>query len=108
MPFHIAIGLKALSIEAVSEKLQQITGFSPEPRESLYLGEYDLFLMPEEVKVKYNFVVAEEEWDYPKHKEYSVLIVVEDTERPDFFRSLATNIGFENMILAQSDFEHET
>ncbi|MDQ3820275.1 MAG: hypothetical protein M3362_21695 [Acidobacteriota bacterium] len=101
MPFHLAIGLKAPSIDVVSEKLRQITGFSSEPHESSYLGEYDLFQMPEKVQVKYNFVVAQEGWDYPQHQEYGVLIVAEETERPDFFRSLVINLGFENMVLEE-------
>jgi hypothetical protein len=101
MPYHLAIGLKASSLAVVSEKLRQITGFSSEPHESSFLGEYYLFQMPEKVQVKYNFVVEQEEWGYPQHKEYGVLIVAENTERPDFFRSLATNLKFENMVLEE-------
>ena len=59
MPVHIAIGLKAPSIESISEALRLATGHAPEPHESLYLGVYDLFRLPEKVQVKYNFVAAE-------------------------------------------------
>jgi hypothetical protein len=61
MPVHIAIGLRAPSIESVSEALRLATGHAPEQRESLYFGGYDLFRLPEKVRVKHNFVSAEGE-----------------------------------------------
>ena len=58
--------------------------------------------MPEQVHVKYNLLTDKDgwnqEWKYPEHQGYGVLIVVLQTERPDFFRSLALNIGFKQAV----------
>lgn len=102
MPVHITIGVKAPSLGAVSDALRLATGIDYEPHDSLYLGEYDLFRLPEEVRVKYHFVAAEGEWDYPQHKEYAILIVAGQTERPDFVWRLAAGLGFESSILEES------
>jgi hypothetical protein len=102
MPVHIAMGLKAPSIESVSEALRLTTGHDPEPHESLYLGEYDLFRLPEEVQVKYNFVAAEGEWDYPAHQVYGILLIAGETERPEYMRALATGLGYESSVLEES------
>ena len=102
MPVHLAIGLKAPSIESVSEALRLATGHAPEQRESLYLGEYDLFRLPEEVQVKYNFVAAEGEWDYPAHQDYGILVIAGETERPEYVHALATGLGYESRVLEES------
>ena len=102
MPVHIAGGLRAPSIESVSEALRPATGHAPGPHESLYLGEYDLFRLPEEVQVKYNFVAAEGEWDDPAHRDYGILIVAEQTNRPGYLHALATGLGYESNVLEES------
>jgi len=101
MPVHISIGIKASSTETVSEALRRETGLQPEPHDSLFLGDYDLFRIPEAVRVGYNFVDAEGEWFHSEHIEYGVLLVVENTERPDFFRALAVKLGFENKVIEE-------
>ena len=111
MPVHLVIGIKARawqqapSIQAVAAKLRHLTGCSPVEHLSLYRRSYLLFQMPEQVHVKYNLLTDKEgwnqEWKYPEHREYGVLIVVLQTERPDFFRSLALNIGFEQAVLKE-------
>ena len=104
MPVHISIGLKAPSVEIVSEVLRRETGLAPEPHDSSYLGEYDLFSMPEEARVRYNFVDEQGEWVYPDHKEYAVILDAESTERPDFFRSLAAKLGFEHKVIEEASW----
>jgi len=47
------------------------------------------------LKVKYNFVDAQGEWDFPEHPDLRVLIVVEETNRPEFFQQFAANLGFQ-------------
>ncbi|HEY9403856.1 MAG TPA: hypothetical protein VIQ24_14415 [Pyrinomonadaceae bacterium] len=101
MPVYISIGLKAPSIEIVSEALRHETSLSPARRDSSYLGEYDLFRMPEEARVRYNFVGEQGEWMHPAHQEYAVILEVESTERPDFFWELAVKLGFENKIIEE-------
>ena len=88
-------------MEAISDALKSTTGHAPEQRDSLYLGEYDLFRLPEEVKVKYNFVDGMDDWDYPEQQEYAVLIVAEETERPDHLRALAAGLGYESRVLEE-------
>ena len=101
MPVRVVIGIKALSIEAVSGALGAATGQAPDRRDSLYLGEYDLFRLPEEVRVKYNFVAGMGDWDYPGSREYGVLIVAGETERPDYVRALAAGLGYESRALEE-------
>jgi hypothetical protein len=99
MPYYVAIAIKTDEIDRVSEALEQLTGTTREGHESMYLGEYDLFRLPEEVVVKYNFVWGEDEWGYPEHRDYLVLIVAESTERPDYIVSAATELGFESKVI---------
>jgi hypothetical protein len=111
MPVHLVIGIKARawqqapSIQAVAAKLRHLTGCSPEEHLSLYRRSYLLFQMPEQVHVKYNLLTDKEgwnqEWKFPEYQEYGVLIVVVQTERPEFFRSLALSIGFEQAVLKE-------
>ena len=89
MPYSIVIALKAGSIEAVSALLEHSTGVTGDPHESLYLGEYDIFLLPEKVIVKYNYVWSEDEWEFPEYKDYEVLLVAYKTERPEYIIALA-------------------
>lgn len=93
MQYHIAIAVQAETIKPVSERLAMATNASTEGHESSYLGVYDLFRIPEVVMVKYNFVEDENEWDYPELKDHNVLVVAEDTERPDFIESLVSGLG---------------
>jgi len=91
----IIIGVRAESIGAVTHAISGLTGWAFEPHDSSYLGEYDLFHAPERLKVKYNFVDAQGEWDFPEHPDLRVLIVVEETNRPEFFQQFAANLGFQ-------------
>ncbi|TVQ04624.1 MAG: hypothetical protein EA381_00245 [Planctomycetaceae bacterium] len=93
MPYHIAIAVQAETIEPISRCLVIATSASPEGHESSYLGVYDLFRLPEKLIVKYNFVEDENEWDYPGLKDYNVLVVAEETDRPDFIESLVSGLG---------------
>ena len=69
MPYHIAIAFETDEIDPVSDALERLTGVLREGHESSYLGVYDLFRLPEKVKIKYNFVWEQDAWDYPEHKE---------------------------------------
>ena len=60
-----------------------------------------MFKLPEEVRVKYNFVAAEGGWDYPEHREYGVLIVAEQTERPEYVRALVAGLPYESRVLEE-------
>ena len=104
MPVHISIGLKAASVEIVSKTLRREFGFQLEPHDSSFLGEYDLFRIPEEVRVRYNFIDAQGEWVFPSHKEYGVLLIAENTERPEFLRSLAAKLGFEHQVIEEESW----
>ena len=99
MSYHVTIGIKYDKIAPVSDTVEQLTGTTREGHESLYLGQYDLFLLPEKMMIKYNFVWGEDEWDYSEYKAFPVLLVVESTERPDYIVSLAEQTGFENKVI---------
>ena len=101
MPVQIAIGVRAPSVKAVSAALTLATGHAPELHESLYLGGYDLFRLPEEVRVKNNFVDPEGEWDYPSHRDYGILVVADRTDRPEYVRALAAGLGYESSVLEE-------
>lgn len=107
MPFHIAYGVNVDSIEPVSQAIEAATQCEPEGHESSYLGVYDLFRIPEEVKVKYNFVEEENEWDYPEHKDFGVLIVAEQTERPDHIVKLVSGLPFETALVERMEWSTE-
>ena len=101
MPTHIVIGVESSDLSSVSRAFATASGVEGEGHESLYLGEYDLFRLPERVKVKRNHVPlsgAEEdpddEWDYPEAKQFEILIVGDDTDRPEYIEGLANQMGF--------------
>ena len=99
MPHEVTIGVEAEKVHLVTRALRERTGWDFEPHESSYLGEYDLFSAPEDVKVKYNFVEEEGEWDFPNHQQFSVLIVIEQTDRPEYFRQLASSLGLHAEVI---------
>jgi len=95
MAFELILALTASSIDAVANALRALSGQSYERHDSLYLGEYNQFAFPEQLQVKYNFVESEQEWDYPEFKQQNILVVIGKTERPEYFRKLAADAGFE-------------
>ncbi|MCB0325531.1 MAG: hypothetical protein KDD69_18245, partial [Bdellovibrionales bacterium] len=100
----IVIGVKATSIEPVTEALKLATGLEAELRDSLYVGEYDLFRLPEKLQVKYNYVGFQGAWDYPDQKGFGVLVVADETERPDYVRELVTALGFESSVIEEFEW----
>lgn len=101
MRTHIVIGVESSNLLSVSRAFAAASGVEGEGHESLYLGEYDLFLLPEQIKVKCNHVSPtgseqdpDDEWDYPEAKQFEVLIVGEDTDRPEYIEALANQMGF--------------
>ncbi len=36
----------------------------------------------------------DDEWNYPEAKQFEVLIVAEDTDRPEYIEALANQLGF--------------
>jgi hypothetical protein len=99
MRHEVTIGVRAETVAVVTHAMRETTGWAYEPHESSYLGEYDLFRAPEKVMVKLNFVDEEGEWDFPTHQHFAVLIVVGETERPEFFHQLATKLGLEAEVI---------
>jgi hypothetical protein len=95
MPIELILALSGSSIDAVAEALSSQCGQSYARHDSLYLGEYNQFNLPEPLQVKYNFVESEQEWDHPEFKQQNILLVIGATERPEYFRELATKSGFE-------------
>ena len=95
MPVELIFAVNGSSIDAVADALRSRCGQSYERHDSLYLGEYNQFKLPESLQVKYNFVESEQEWDYPEFKQQNILLVIGTTERPEYFRELATKSGFE-------------
>ncbi len=82
-----------------------------EGRESSYLGVYDLFRIPEVVRIKHNHVPdlhgeedPDDEWDFPQFKHYEVLICVEATDRLDVIVALCENLGFQTEIVYRHDY----
>ena len=101
MRTHLVIGVESPDLLSVSRAFAAACGVEGEGHDSLYLGEYDLFRLPEEVKVKRNHVPQlggdedpDDEWDYPEAKQFEVLIVGEDTDRPEYIEALANQMGF--------------
>jgi hypothetical protein len=96
---EVTIGVAAENIEAVTRAIRDLTGWSSEAHDSSYLGEYDLFHTPDKVMVKYNFVDAEDEWDFPDHQHFAVLIVIGETSQPEFFHQLAAKLGLKAEVI---------
>ena len=101
---EIVIGVDAENIEDVTRAICDITGWEYEGHDSSYLGEYDLFSTPEKVMVKYNCIDAENEWDFPDHSQFAVLVVVEATVQPEFFHRLAAKLGFQAKIIKEKSW----
>lgn len=106
MRTHIVLGVEASEISQVSEVFSSACGSQGEARDSQYLGEYDLFLLPEKVRVKYNHVAPfgpeddpDDEWDYPSAKQYGVLVDVGETDRPEFVEELVAKMGMPFSII---------
>ena len=102
MAVDLIIGFKAENISAVTKPISRATGAKPELHESLYLGEYDLFSLPERVSIKYNFVEGTVvDWGAEGFKSYGVLMIVEETERPEHFESLAQETGLATVVVSR-------
>ena len=56
------------------------------------------------MRVGYNFVDAQGEFVFPNHKDYGVLLVVENTERPDYFRLVAAKLGFDHQVIEEESW----
>jgi hypothetical protein len=104
MPYHVAFAINADSIVTVSDTIEAATGFSREGRESSVRGVYDLFRIPEDSMVKYNFVKEENEWDYPDHKDSNVLVIVGKTDRPDEISNLVMGLGLDAVLVEQKQW----
>ena len=101
MPTHLVIGVESPEFPSVSRAFAAASGVEGEGHESLYLGEYDLFRLPERVKVKCNHVPLsggeddpDDEWDYPEAKQFGILIVAGETDRPTYIEALVKKMGF--------------
>ena len=71
---------------------------------SSYLGLYDIVQGEERFLVRSNFVEEEGEWDYPELTDYSTVVVVEETERPDEVISTVTNLGYASVIAENCEY----
>jgi len=99
MPYHIAYAVNADSIDTVSSAIEASTQSARKGHESSYLGVYDVFRMPEDLIVKYNFVEEEDEWDYPAHKDRGVLVIAQQTDRPDHIANLVMGLGVDAVLV---------
>ncbi len=102
MPADITIGVKESNLRKVSRAFAVATGNQGKGHESTFLGEYDLFRIPEEVRVRRNYVPIgskendpDDEWEYPQFKEYEVLIEVDSSSRPGEIIKICENMGFQ-------------
>ena len=101
MAVDLIIGFKAENISAVTKPITRATGVKPELHDSLYRGEYDLFSMPERVSVKYNFVEGTGDWGAEGFKSFGVLMIVDETERPEYFETLARDTGLATVVISR-------
>jgi len=92
MKYEFVAGLRSKGIDQTSESLKKFLNCTYEKRDSSYLGEYNIFSCPESVIVQYNYVEEEGEWNEPEFKSFHVLVIVGETERPDYFRSAVENL----------------
>lgn len=104
MPYHIAYAVNADSIDTVSSAIEASTQFVREGHESSYLGVYDLFRIPEDLMVKYNFVEEEDEWDYPEHKDRDVLVIAQQTDRPDHIADLVVGLDIDAVLVERKEW----
>jgi len=100
MPTHIVVGVDAAEVSDVSRAFADASGTQGEGHDSQYLGVYDLFLLPEKVKIKFNHVASlgpesdpDDEWDYPEARQFGVLIEAEKTDRPEYIEELVNKLG---------------
>ena len=101
MTVDLTIGFKTENISAVTKAITRATGFKPELHDSLYVGEYDLFRMPEDLRVRYNFVDGTGDWGVEGFKEFPVLMTVDETERPEYFEALARDTGLATVVISR-------
>ncbi len=101
MAVDLIIGFKAENISAVTKAMTRATGFKPELHDSLYVGEYDLFRMPEDLRVRYNFVESTGDWGAEGFKSFGVLMIVDETERPEYFETLARDTGLATVVISR-------
>lgn len=101
MPYHIAYAVKAVSIDTISDAIEASTQFERQDHECSYLGVYDLFRRPENLMVKYNLVKEEDEWDYPAHMDRNVLVIAEQTDRPDHIANLMVEFAVDAVFVDQ-------
>ena len=104
MTVEIVVGFKAENISAVAKQITQATGLEAELHDSIYVGDYYLFRMPEHVKVKYNFVDTTEDWEAEGFKEFGVLMRVDETERPEYFEALARDTGLPTVVIRRTEY----
>jgi hypothetical protein len=104
MPYNIVYAVEADSIEAVSEAIESATNFVRESHDSSYLGVYDLFRIPEDLIIKYNYVNEQNDWDYPAYKGRNILIVMQKTDRPDHISALVARLGIDAVLVEQEEF----
>ena len=83
----------------VAKPMARATGLEAELHDSLCVGDYYLFRMPEHVIVKYNFVDSTGDWEAEGFKDSGVLMRVDETDRPEYFEALARDIGFDPVVI---------
>ena len=101
MTVEIVVGFKAENISAVAKQITQATGLEAELHDSIYVGDYYLFSMPERVDVKYNFVEGTGDWGAEGFKSFGVLMIVDETERPEYFETLARDTGLATVVISR-------
>ena len=74
MTVELLVGFKAENISVVAKPMTRATGLEAEQHDSLYVGDYYLFSMPERVIVKDNFVESTGDWEAEEFKKFGVLI----------------------------------
>ena len=104
MTVELTVGFKAKNIATVEKPITRATGLEAELHDSLYVGDYYLFRMPEHVIVKYNFVESTGDWEAEEFKEFGVLMRVDETDRPEYFEALARDTGLETIVVRRIEY----
>jgi len=104
MTVELLVGFKAENISVVAKPMTRATGLEAELHDSLYVGDYYLFSMPERVIVKYNFVESTGDWEAEEFKKFGVLMRVDETERPEYFEALAQDIGLATVVIRRNEY----
>ncbi len=104
MTVGLLVGFKAENISMIARPMTRVTGLEAELHDSLYVGDYYLFRMPEHVIVKYNFVDSTGDWEAEGFKEFGVLMRVDETDRPEYFEALARDIGFDPVVIRRTEY----